>query len=71
MAAGKGRETTRSCEGANENLKAVGQGVVIDANYYASPANSSCLTHVATLSVIENTPPQDLDELRLVFTQAV
>jgi hypothetical protein len=47
------------------------QDVLINANYYASLANSSWLTHVATWSVTEHTPPQDLDELALVFTRVV
>jgi hypothetical protein len=47
------------------------QDLLIDANYYASLANSSWLTQLATLSVTERTPPQDLDELGLVFTRVV
>jgi hypothetical protein len=41
--------------------------LVIDANYYASLANSSWLTQLATLSVTNDTRPQDLEEMRLVF----
>jgi hypothetical protein len=47
------------------------QGLVIQANYYASLANSSWLTHLATLTVTEHTPSQDLDDLRLVFLLGV
>jgi len=43
----------------------------MQANYYASLANSSWLTHVATLTVTEHPPPQDLEDMRLVFTQVV
>jgi hypothetical protein len=40
-------------------VTASGQDLVIQANYYASLANSSWLTHVATCTVIEHTPPQE------------
>jgi hypothetical protein len=43
------------------------QGLVIQANYYASLANSSWLTHLATLAVTEHTPSQELEDPRLVF----
>lgn len=46
-------------------------GLLMQANYYASVANSSWMTHVATLTVTEHTPPQDLEDVRLVFTQGV
>jgi hypothetical protein len=42
---------------------------LMTANYYASLANSSWLTHVATSSVTLDTPPQDLEDPRIVFTQ--
>jgi hypothetical protein len=47
------------------------EGLIMQANYYASLANSSWLTHLATLTVTEHTPPQDLEDLSLVFTQGV
>jgi hypothetical protein len=40
----------------------------MQANYYASLANSSWLTHVATWTVTEHTSTQDLEDLWLVFT---
>jgi hypothetical protein len=43
----------------------------MQANYYGSVDNSSWLTQVATLSVTQHTPPQDLEDVRLVFTQGV
>lgn len=43
--------------------------VVMHANYYGSPPNSSWLTHVATSPVTLAPPPQDLEDRRLVFTQ--
>jgi hypothetical protein len=53
------------------SFTAQAQDLVIDANYYASLANSSWLTQVATSTVTEDTPPQDLDEADLVFTRVV
>ncbi len=47
------------------------QELLIDANYYASLANSSWMTHLATLTVTEHAPPQNLEDLDLVFTRVV
>jgi len=52
-------------------VTAKAQDLVIQANYYGSLANSSWLTHVATWTVTEHTPPQDLEELGLVFTRGL
>jgi hypothetical protein len=50
---------------------APGQELLIDANYYASLANSSWVTHLATLTVTGHTPPQKLEDLDPVFTRVV
>lgn len=58
---GTEEEMTKRCD-RNSSFKHAPQPRLIRANYYASLANSSWLTHLASLSVTEHTPPQDVEE---------